>query len=528
MMKLGAIRRVIYIPQARASAGAPSSLRGGFVNTLRRSLHGVPVLQTTSSREEILKYFENVWGKTEQLYDGLKDEKSYYSIPQHKLRHPFVFYTAHVAALYVNKFVQAGLIEGPLTPNHEFEKLFEAGVDEMTWDDLHDHQVNVWPDLERVKEYRQQTYDMVKEVIRTHPCLDEGVPRTMDNPSWAIFLGIEHESIHMETSSVLMRELPLVEVKTPKDWPAPLGEVQPASAPPCIPNNPWIEVEATTVSMGKPERWTTFGWDNEYGEEVHDVKPFSATSQLISNGEFNEFLQAGGYTEERYWSTAGWGWKQFRKVSHPTFWVPVPKGEDNANDKGHQEYRLRTIFEEIPMQWEYPAIVNWHEAKAYAVWKTEKDGSEQPYRLLTEKEHNAIRAGPQTRGMKLMREDPVALDSITARSMANMNLAYGSESSVTAFEPNEKGFRDVFGNVWQWCECHFHPYEGFKINDYYHDFSTPCFDAQHYMILGGSFISCGDLASIWARYHFRPHFHQHAGFRLARSEGDSDAVVLQV
>lgn len=47
------------------------------------------------------------------------------------------------------------------------------------------------------------------------------------------------------------------------------------------------------------------------------------------------------------------------------------------------------------------------------------------------------------------------------------------------------------------------------------DFSTPCFDGEHHVIMGGSFASSGNLASVFARYHFRPHFHQHAGFRLA-------------
>jgi hypothetical protein len=42
----------------------------------------------------------------------------------------------------------------------------------------------------------------------------------------------------------------------------------------------------------------------------------------------------------------------------------------------------------------------------------------------------------------------------------------------------------------------------------YDDFSTPCFDGQHHLIMGASFASCGDLASRFARFHFRPHFFQ--------------------
>jgi hypothetical protein len=58
---------------------------------------------------------------------------------------------------------------------------------------------------------------------------------------------------------------------------------------------------------------------------------------------------------------------------------------------------------------------------------------------------------------------------------------------------------------------------GFKINRLYDDFSTPCFDGEHQMIAGGSFISTGDEASVHARFHFRPHFFQHAGLRVVRT-----------
>jgi hypothetical protein len=46
------------------------------------------------------------------------------------------------------------------------------------------------------------------------------------------------------------------------------------------------------------------------------------------------------------------------------------------------------------------------------------------------------------------------------------------------------------------------------------------------MILGGSWISCGDEASVWARFHFRPHFFQHAGFRVVQAAHDGGVVKL--
>ncbi|CAN0505985.1 unnamed protein product, partial [Ectocarpus sp. 8 AP-2014] len=58
----------------------------------------------------------------------------------------------------------------------------------------------------------------------------------------------------------------------------------------------------------------------------------------------------------------------------------------------------------------------------------------------------------------------------------------------------------------------------------FQDFSTPCFDGEHHIIAGGSFASTGNEASVFARYHFRPHFHQHAGFRLVAPERKEEAT----
>ena len=111
-------------------------------------------------------------------------------------------------------------------------------------------------------------------------------------------------------------------------------------------------------------------------------------------------------------------------------------------------------------------------------------------------------------------------ETMASEKGINFNLAYGSECPVDALPPNSLGFHDVFGNVQQWAEDDFHALKGFKVHHLYDDFSTLCFDGEHNMILGGSFVSTGDEASIWSRFHFRPHFFQHAGFRLVKSQGN--------
>jgi len=111
-------------------------------------------------------------------------------------------------------------------------------------------------------------------------------------------------------------------------------------------------------------------------------------------------------------------------------------------------------------------------------------------------------------------------------SAANLNMAYSSHNPVDAFPPSHTGHHDVIGNAWEWTEDHFNPLKAFEVHHVYDDFSTPCFDGKHSMIVGGSFMSTGDEASVFARFHFRPHFLQHSGFRLVASNEDAPATHL--
>jgi 5-histidylcysteine sulfoxide synthase/putative 4-mercaptohistidine N1-methyltranferase len=479
----------------------------------------------TCTRQQVSDYFDNTWTLTETLFAGLRGEEAFFRPPYHHLRHPMIFYFGHPPALYVNKLRLAGLIGKPLNPY--FEQLFETGVDEMRWDDMSKNEM-LWPSVQEVHAYRQQVYRAVREVIETHPDLATGhAPITWQQPLWALYMGFEHERIHLETSSVLIRELPLALVRRPAEWPKlhPTAGRAATSFPPRIgwdcPANDWIDVPGQPVALGKPSDWPSYGWDNEYGRRETAVQPFRVSRYLVSNGEFHAFVVAGGYRERRYWSETGWAWRSFRNVKWPTFWVP-------DGPAGLHRYKLRTLFEVIDMPWDWPVEVNHHEAKAYCAWRTERENA--PCRLPSEAEQQALRdarhraaAAVGVESDPVMRFDGVAL----ARKCGwNLNLAHGSSRPVDAGQPTDAGFHDVFGNVWQWLEDHFNPLPGAKVHPYYDDFSTPCYDGQHQMILGGSWASTGDEASVWARFHFRPHFFQHAGFRLVRGDGDGGMVRL--
>jgi len=488
------------------------------------------------TRQSAKEYFDNSWTLFEMLFAGLKGEEPFYRPPVHGLRHPQIFYYGHTPCLYVNKLRVAGVLEKPV--NAYFESIFEVGVDEMLWDDMHKNDM-VWPTVSEVYEYRKDVYDTVVDAIMTHPSLDdkggaEPVTVNQNHPMWALFMGFEHERIHLETSSVLFRETPIELVQTPAHFPALHPSVYSSTSKATqpvegedFPANRMIAVKGKDVKLGKPLDFPSYGWDNEYGERTMTVPDFYASEHMVTNGEFWQFVADGGYRNKKYWCEDGWAWRTHRNLKWPFFWKQV-------GPAGSHEYGLRTIFEEVPMNWDWPVDVTYYESKAFCKYKSEKDGSptSKPYRLLTEAEHQIIRHPRHS--LDAARAD-VSADKVmvTAGSefahgetAANLNMAYSSSSPVDAFPASESGHRDTIGNNWEWTEDHFNPLKNFEVHHVYDDFSTPCFDGKHSMIVGGSFMSTGDEASVFARFHFRPHFLQHSGFRMVASEEDAPATQL--
>jgi formylglycine-generating enzyme required for sulfatase activity len=106
--------------------------------------------------------------------------------------------------------------------------------------------------------------------------------------------------IHLETSSVLIRQLPIDYVKKPANWKyAPLSMDSGAG------ENVLVKVPGGRVTVGKPRDFPSYGWDNEYGQAEIDVPEFGASQYLVTNGEFLEFVESGGYQNKDLWTQEG-------------------------------------------------------------------------------------------------------------------------------------------------------------------------------------------------------------------------------
>lgn len=444
-------------------------------------------------RDQWQQYFHNTWELETWLLATIVGPDPWYQQPD-PLRNPLIFYRGHCASFYINKLHQVGLVE-PVEP--ALEALFALGVDPRTPAELQTTLTGIpWPSLAAVDDYRQRVHEVVLGAIDRAPWSH---PITPDDPLWALVMGLEHSRVHLETTSVLLRQLPLDQVQRPPDWNyAPLGRVASPSTPSPL-GESWQELAGGLVTLGKSHRSPYYGWDMEYGYQTLEVAPFQVSTHLVTQGEFLAFVADGGYGNRDWWDEDSWAWVQGddRRPgepprTHPQFWIPHPDGS----------YGYRALFDELPLALDWPVEVNHHEALAFCRWRG--DG----VRLLTEAEWTWATAADMPQG-------PDAWDY----EAFNLNLLYGSPTAVgqvrSAKSPT--GLYDLRGNVWEWLGDRFHSLPGFQPHPLYPDHAAPYCHGDHSMMVGGSWITNGTMAAPTYRNWFRPHFYQHAGFRLARS-----------
>lgn len=432
----------------------------------------------THSKQDLKAYFINTWDLYASLMSSIREEKYFYQSPD-PLRHPLIFYLGHTACFYINKLKASGYLKEGLNPR--FETLLAVGVDPEDEGELAG-EVN-WPTVKEVWEYRSQVKEVVLDFIDTTPVLRQA-DRT--SPAWALHMAMEHERIHYETSSMLMRQYPIEWLEQPAEW--TLAPTTSEDLPPFE----MVSFKGGTVTLGKPENCPTYGWDNEYGSLEVEVSPFALANTMVTNTQFAEFVSIGGYDLKEYWTEESCSWKEENGLKAPKFWHQLPGGD----------YQYRGLFHQLPLPGSWPAEVTAFEAEAYLKWKGEG------HRLMTEAEWRlASKNAPESQG------DPAFTDAY------NMALAYGSPTPVGFMQSSKtpEGIYDLHGNVWDWLSDNHYPLPGFEAHPWYKDFSAPYMDQDHGMMAGGSWATSGCGASKHYRLWFRRGFFQHAGFRLAKT-----------
>jgi len=392
-------------------------------------------------------------------------------------RHRIVFYLGHVEAFDFNLFL--GQLDGVRSCHPEFDRLFAFGIDPVGGG-LPTDQASDWPALEDIQEYGAR----VRKDLDTR--LESGFARhdTALTDGGLVNIAIEHRLMHVETLAYLLHQLPFERKAKLATDPAP-------AAPPVAAR--MIEIPDGNATLGLARADGVFGWDNEFEAHQVAVPGFRIDEYKVTNGEYVEFLRAGGYEEKSLWSDAGWEWTQSQGVRHPMFWTP--HGD---------EWLYRGMFDEVPLPADWPVYVSHAEATAYARSKGKK--------LPTEAQFHRAAYGTME-GWE--REYPWGNQS-PETSRGNFHFSRWDPAPVSAYPEGRSAFgvSDLVGNGWEWTSSLFKPFPGFKPFSFYPGYSANFFDGQHYVIKGGSARTPAPLLRRTFRNWFQAHYpYLYAGFR---------------
>jgi ergothioneine biosynthesis protein EgtB len=272
------------------------------------------------------------------------------------------------------------------------------------------------PTVDEVYAYRAHVDAAVHALLdaigdqRNHPALP------------VIELGLHHEQQH--------QELLLTDIKH-VFWMNPLRPVylpRPALATTPSPTR-WIEIDEGVRRIGYAG--DGFSFDNETPAHRVFVDGFRLASRLVTNGEWLEFIEAGGYRRPEYWLSNGWATVQAQRWQAPLYWER-DAGGDTAG--AWSEFTLAGMG---PLALDEPAChLSYFEADAFARWAGR--------RLPTEAEWEVAAASA-----------PVEGTFVDARR-------FHPAPAPSALGARATGLEQLYGDVWQWTQSPYVAYPGYR------------------------------------------------------------------
>ncbi len=419
--------------------------------------------------------------RTDALFDVVRPD-SLYERPIRE-RHRIVFYLGHLEAFDWNLLRERLLNRKSFQP--EFDRLFAFGIDPVDGG-LPSDQPADWPALADIHRY----------VSRVRTSLDAGLATAFSfgaepkgdlqgfPASVLLNAAIEHRLMHAETLAYMLHQLPLERKRRETVAPPPRArQVVPAM----------LEIPAGSVTLGLSRGTSGFGWDNEFEAHEVNVPSFAIDRYKVSNGQYLEFVTAGGYEDRALWTADDWKWREENGIVHPAFWKRLG-----------QRWYVRAMFEELPLPLDWPVYVSHAEASAFARWAGKSLPTEAQWqRAAFGTPHGSERAYPWGS------EGP-------RRAQGNFDFRSWDPVPLRAFPKNRSAFgvTGMLGNGWEWTASVFAPFPGFKPFEFYPGYSADFFDGRHFVAKGGSARTAACLLRRSFRNWFQPRYpYVYAGFR---------------
>jgi formylglycine-generating enzyme required for sulfatase activity len=237
-----------------------------------------------------------------------------------------------------------------------------------------------------------------------------------------------------------------------------------------------VEIPAGVATLGARRDAIAFGWDNEFDEQAVHVAAFEIDVDDVTNGEWLEFVRAGGPV--------------------PSFWIERDGG-----------FRLLGMFEEMPLPLSWPVYVTQAQARAYAAWR----GS----RLPTEAEYHRAAFGTPSGEERAF---PWG-DAAPSSAYGNFDFKRFDPEPVGSNPAGDSawGVADLVGNGWEWTSTEFAPLPGFRPHASYLPYSQDFFDGAHFIVKGASPVTNRNHVRRSLRNWYRAEYpYVYATFRTVR------------
>jgi len=431
---------------------------------------------------KLLERFDDARRKSDALFQIVRSEALYdRPIPE---RHRIIFYIGHLEAFDWNLLHEAR--RGLKSFHPEFDHLFAFGIDPVGGG-LPTDQVSDWPSIERVREYVQGVRSSLDDKLSED--FDPQVPARDGFPLSALLnVAIEHRLMHVETLAYMLHQLPL---NRKVSHPASIAPSQPMAS------HSMVKIAAGDATLGLSRSSDVFGWDNEFESYTVHVPAFEIDRYMVTNQQFLEFLQAGGYENRDLWSDKDWKWKNDQQISYPVFW----------NQNG-ELWLYRTMFDEIPLPPDWPAYVSHAEAAAYARWAGKALPTEEQW-------HRAAYGTPEG----AQRQYPWG-DEPPTSGRGNFDFYSFDPQPVNAHTLGQSAFGvdGLLGNGWEWTSSVFAPFPEFRPFPFYRGYSADFFDGKHFVMKGGSARTAACMLRPTFRNWFQAHYqYVYAGFRCVNA-----------
>lgn len=195
----------------------------------------------------------------------------------------------------------------------------------------------------------------VEEIYKYREHVDKGMLQFLKNNlskglTDLIVLGLNHEEQHQE---LLATDIKYILGNNPL-FPSLYHEEKKLSIPA---KNKWIHIDEGVYEIGFEGEG--FCFDNELNRHKVYLNDFSIAGELVTNKEYLEFINAGGYKNYVYWHMEGWEWVKANQINAPMYWHLI--------DGEWMNYTLNGL---LPVDWNEPVChISFYEAYAFASWK---------------------------------------------------------------------------------------------------------------------------------------------------------------